>query len=95
LGKYKHLQKIQDETKSRILEWENFVIKNNMISVFIETKMESYLNDFKKNCPKSISAYTMSEVEKIGAESEEFTDYKIPQKDDLAIIMYTSGSTGY
>jgi long-chain acyl-CoA synthetase len=65
------------------------------IIVFDDKYTEAYLNDFKKNCPKSISAYTMSEVEKIGAESEEFTDYKIPQKDDLAIIMYTSGSTGY
>jgi ribonuclease HI len=48
LGKYTDLQIVQKQTKNRILEWENLERKNNNVSIFIETSIESYLTDFKK-----------------------------------------------
>lgn len=38
--------------------------------------------------------FTIEEVEKFGIESEKCDTYTRPVADDLAIIMYTSGSTG-
>lgn len=49
-----------------------------------------------KNSPavKSLKVFTIEEVEKFGIESDKCDTYTRPVADDLAIIMYTSGSTG-
>jgi long-subunit acyl-CoA synthetase (AMP-forming) len=62
--------------------------------VFDDKLTEKNLSEFKKSCQNSIQVYLISEVEKIGQESEQITNYKQPNLNDLAIIMYTSGSTG-
>jgi long-chain acyl-CoA synthetase len=64
------------------------------IVVFDDKLTEKNLSEFKKSCQNSIQVYLISEVEKIGQESEQITNYKQPNLNDLAIIMYTSGSTG-
>lgn len=52
------------------------------------------INDFKINNSSKIKLFTIQEVEDIGRDSEVIDTYKRPTKDDLAVIMYTSGSTG-
>lgn len=52
------------------------------------------LLEFKNSITNSMKVFTMEEVEKFGVESEQIDTYTRPVADDLAIIMYTSGSTG-
>jgi long-chain acyl-CoA synthetase len=65
------------------------------IIVFNDKFTEKNVTEFRKTCADTpIQVYTMDEVEKIGAGAKTITSFKQPTKDDLAIIMYTSGSTG-
>lgn len=43
---------------------------------------------------KKLNVLTLDQLEKIGKTSEQLKNYERPNKDDLAMIMYTSGSTG-
>lgn len=52
------------------------------------------LLEFKNSITSSMKVFTIEEVEKFGVESEKIETYTVPNTDDLAIIMYTSGSTG-
>jgi long-chain acyl-CoA synthetase len=65
------------------------------IVVFNDKFTEKNFVEFKKACQgTALQVYTMEEIEKIGDEGKRITTYKQPTKEDLAIIMYTSGSTG-
>uniref|UniRef100_A0A8C7X5D4 long-chain-fatty-acid--CoA ligase n=1 Tax=Oryzias sinensis TaxID=183150 RepID=A0A8C7X5D4_9TELE len=47
------------------------------------------------NIPKSIKVYNMDAVKEMGSKPENITaDRRHPQPSDIAVIMYTSGSTG-
>lgn len=52
------------------------------------------LLEFKNSITNSMKVFTVEEVEKFGIESDKCETYTRPTADDLAIIMYTSGSTG-
>jgi len=52
------------------------------------------LLEFKNSITSSMKVFTIEEVEKFGVESDKVDTYTVPNCDDLAIIMYTSGSTG-
>ena len=64
------------------------------VVVFNDLFTEKNLAEFKKTCPLSVQVYTVDDVEKIGREGRTIEEFKSPVSDDLAIIMYTSGSTG-
>lgn len=67
------------------------------IVVFTDKFTEKNFVEFKKLAEQlgsKIKLYSMSELEKIGQDNKESTKFKQPHMDDLAIIMYTSGSTG-
>lgn len=52
------------------------------------------VNEFKKKFPK-LQVLLLTEVEEIGKKTEtSFISFETPKRDDLAVIMYTSGSTG-
>lgn len=51
------------------------------------------LLEFKNSITNSMKVFTIEEVEKFGIESEK-ADFTSPTTEDLAVIMYTSGSTG-
>jgi long-chain acyl-CoA synthetase len=64
------------------------------IIVFSDQFTEKNVTDLKnKNIP-NLSVYTIDQVEEVGRDSNKLVQYTKPVKDDLAIIMYTSGSTG-
>jgi long-subunit acyl-CoA synthetase (AMP-forming) len=52
------------------------------------------LLEFKNSISTTIKVFTIEEVEEFGVESDKCDTYARPKADDLAIIMYTSGSTG-
>lgn len=54
---------------------------------------QKHVNEFKINNSSKIKLFSFVEVEEIGKDSE-ILEYKSPKIDDLALIMYTSGSTG-
>jgi long-chain acyl-CoA synthetase len=54
---------------------------------------EKNFNDFKKNAT-NLTVYKMDELVEIGKNSDKKISFVSPKKDDLAVIMYTSGSTG-
>jgi long-chain acyl-CoA synthetase len=67
--------------------------------VFTDKFSEKNVLDFKKRIesnaqPRNLFVYLMSEVETIGNQQSAITTFIKPKRDDLAIIMYTSGSTG-
>jgi long-chain acyl-CoA synthetase len=66
--------------------------------VFVDKFTEKNIIEFKINLSNignnKLNVFTMREVEKIGKESETAEQFISPKRDDLAIIMYTSGSTG-
>ena len=64
--------------------------------VFTDKFTEKNLIEFKKNVSSNLhlSVYSIDQLEEIGATSPKIEDFTKPKKDDLAVIMYTSGSTG-
>lgn len=52
------------------------------------------LLEFKNSITSTTKVFTIEEVEKFGVESDKVEAYTRPTAKDLAIIMYTSGSTG-
>jgi len=52
------------------------------------------LLEFKNSLTSMTKVFTIEEVEKFGVESDKVEAYTRPTANDLAIIMYTSGSTG-
>ena len=61
--------------------------------VFTDKFSQKNLNDFKAKAT-SLNVYSIEEVEEIGKREPMCEDFTAPKKNDLAIIMYTSGSTG-
>lgn len=61
--------------------------------VFTDKFTEKNLIDFKAKAT-SLTVYSFNQVEDIGQKTDIIENYTSPKKDDLAIIMYTSGSTG-
>lgn len=61
--------------------------------VFADKFTQQNVDSFKRKA-KNIDVLTMDEVEEIGRTSEAINAFLRPKKDDLAVIMYTSGSTG-
>lgn len=61
--------------------------------VFTDKFTEKALIDFKAKATQ-LTVYSFNQVEDKGKKEEEIKDFISPKKDDLAIIMYTSGSTG-
>ena len=60
---------------------------------FSDKFTEKNAEDLKKKSSK-ISVVTLNDLEKLGKSSKRLDSYERPKKDDLAMIMYTSGSTG-
>jgi len=52
------------------------------------------LLEFKNTVASRMRVFTVEEVEQFGIESEVIDTYTRPKANDLAVIMYTSGSTG-
>lgn len=65
----------------------------NIFKLLRDKFTEKNLIPLRENS-KSLNVYSMSDVEKTGANSAKIETYERPKKNDLAIIMYTSGSTG-
>ena len=63
------------------------------IIVFTDKFSEKILSDFKKKAT-GIRVHTFDEIEELGSRSKKIENFTTPKKDDLALIMYTSGSTG-
>ncbi len=63
------------------------------VIVFTDKFSEKTLSDFKAKAT-SLTIYSFNQVEEIGQKADTITEYTSPKKNDLAIIMYTSGSTG-
>jgi len=61
--------------------------------VFADKFSEKNLADFKTKAT-SLKVYSFQEVEDLGQREEKIEKFTSPKKNDLAIIMYTSGSTG-
>ncbi|CAF0943184.1 unnamed protein product [Brachionus calyciflorus] len=61
--------------------------------VFTDKFYQKQLDSFRSKFSSRIKVHTMQEVESLGKESDS-VEYSRPEKNDLAIIMYTSGSTG-
>lgn len=51
-------------------------------------------SSLKKECQREINVYSFSELEEYGAKLEKQVDHVPPSPNDLATIMYTSGTTG-
>jgi long-chain acyl-CoA synthetase len=64
------------------------------VIVFDDKFTQSNLTDFKNKCANTIRVFTMNEIEAMGKSTSKIDNYERATKDDLAIIMYTSGSTG-
>ena len=62
------------------------------VIVFTDKFTNKLVDDFKRKA-SGIKVYTFQEIEELGANSKE-EEFVSPKKDDLALIMYTSGSTG-
>jgi long-chain acyl-CoA synthetase len=54
---------------------------------------EKNVSEFVKKA-RNLKVFTMNQVEDIGRDSQMISSFEHPKRDDLAIIMYTSGSTG-
>lgn len=54
---------------------------------------EKAIASFQKNNVDALKVYTINEIEEIGSEKSNLPHLR-PTKNDLAVIMYTSGSTG-
>lgn len=66
----------------------------NIIVICDEFHIEQYVK-FKRTADlENIKVWTHEELCSLGEKSSVIEDYEHPKKDDLAIIMYTSGSTG-
>jgi long-chain acyl-CoA synthetase len=63
------------------------------IIVFTDKHTEKNLIDFKAKA-SNLAVFSFQEVEDIGQKAEKIEKFTSPKKSDLAIIMYTSGSTG-
>lgn len=61
--------------------------------VFTDKFSEKNLIDFKAKAT-SLNVYSFQEVEDLGQKEDKIEKFTSPKKNDLAIIMYTSGSTG-
>ena len=66
------------------------------IVVFTDKHTDKFLVDFKKANADNLklNVFTLGQVEEIGAKMTDDVAFTAPGKDDLAVIMYTSGSTG-
>jgi long-chain acyl-CoA synthetase len=62
--------------------------------VYMDTKKAPSTAEAIENLPKEINVTTYSNLMEIGRANASKVDDVKPQKDDIAIIMYTSGSTG-
>jgi long-chain acyl-CoA synthetase len=64
--------------------------------VFTDKFTEKNVIEFKKRVldERNLTVLTMTQVEEIGRDSTIISSFEQPKRDDLAIIMYTSGSTG-
>jgi long-chain acyl-CoA synthetase len=74
---------------------DNIPTLTNLI-VFTDKFTEKNLTEFKQMTKsyQNLSIYSLDEIEKLGFSSPKIEQFKNPTKDDLAVIMYTSGSTG-
>lgn len=71
------------------------VPKLTHIIVLSDRFTEANVTKFRLKQAGKINVVTANELEQLGAESKLVEgSYKKPSKDDLAVIMYTSGSTG-
>lgn len=71
------------------------VPKLTHIIVLSDKFTEPNVTKFRLKCAGKINVVTANELEQLGAESKlDEENYKKPGRDDLAVIMYTSGSTG-
>jgi long-chain acyl-CoA synthetase len=80
------IQKILD----KITNVSNIIIFNDKFNM-------KNIDELKKSIEAKnyqIKVTTIDEVEDLGKSSETINDFEVPKRDDLAIIMYTSGSTG-
>lgn len=94
----------QTETKflvisgEQISKIEKILSKINSVTHIVVIGEKFYLenyNNFKKQAmTMNKTVLTYDEVYDLGKSSEVITDYESPKNDDLAIVMYTSGSTG-
>jgi long-chain acyl-CoA synthetase len=75
------IQKILD----KIPNVKNLIVLTNKFTV-------GTVSDMRKKFP-NVSIHTMQQVEELGRNTEKLP-FITPKRDDLAIIMYTSGSTG-
>jgi long-chain acyl-CoA synthetase len=63
------------------------------VIVFTDKFSDKILNEFKSKAT-NINVYTFDEIVELGAKSKKIEKFSTPTKDDVALIMYTSGSTG-
>ena len=62
--------------------------------VIADKHSQKNLLEFKNSITSQMKVFTVDEVERFGVESDTIDTYTRPTADDLAVIMYTSGSTG-
>jgi len=94
----------QTETKffvisgEQIQKVEKMIAKIKTVSNIVVICDKFYFDkyeSFKEQCIKhNIRVQTFDEILELGNNSDTIDDYERPKQEDLAIIMYTSGSTG-
>ena len=63
------------------------------ICVITDKLSQKNVLEFKK-ATSQVKVFSVDEIEQLGRESSMIETYEKPNKDDMAVIMYTSGSTG-
>jgi long-subunit acyl-CoA synthetase (AMP-forming) len=61
--------------------------------VIVDKFTQKNLLEFKK-FSNQMKVFTIQETEELGKETPTIEDYERPTLKDLAVVMYTSGSTG-
>ena len=83
---------VSGETLQKIEKICKEISKVSHLVVFTDKFTQEAFNDFRIKSPIKY-IYSVAEVEEVGQTSEAMS-FTSPKKDNLAIIMYTSGSTG-
>ena len=81
------------EQLSKILTILDKIQNVTHVVVFTDKFSDKLVSEFK-NKAKGLKVYTFQEIEELGSESKKIENFVSPKRDDLAMIMYTSGSTG-
>lgn len=66
----------------------------NVVVICDEMHHDKYESFKKEAAEQKIVVHTHDQVLELGKNSPIIDDFKQPTKNDLAIVMYTSGSTG-